>query len=1280
MFHCELCTKAYKSSRALTKHSTNKHSKKTKKFICNICSKIFDKKDSLKKHKLSHKFSCKKCLKIYKTKFFLEKHEEQCQYYGEEESDSLHITCQLCDEVLIRKNYTSHLRSNQHITKSMVKIDSNCFVYKTALKNKLVIYRIIGNDEHEDENISVKHFLHSLLPCIEKVIANEILAKYIIKFRFNVSGIFTRPTEEHEILEESLKFFQSEFYQHDGGSKFSIIFNKMVEEVGANVDDFQEMMSGFTIVKWSHVDLELCQISLLSSGSYIPLPDSIQNKKACINIQNHHDNKCFLYSILCSFFYKIINKDNLNDVFSYKPYMNFFNLDGISFPITLKEINRFERNNEDKQISVNIYILEGTKVNGPIYITKNEKTNHANLLLIEKFDRSHFVWIKSLSRLVRPQLLSSHKELYFCNTCLSVYKTGSELEFHYEVGCEHVKVELPLKKPYLEFSNYKSRQIHPFVMYGDIECILQKYNTVEPDPRKSYTLKTQLHTPSAYGYVIQTTVNDKFLHGIRLKSGENCMSDFVQKLVSDVKYIYEKYLKVVKPMSPLTADEVSHLNSVSDCHICKDEFKPSDVVVLDHCHILGNFLGKAHQRCNIMKQTPRFIPFIVHGGSSYDYHVLIMELAKHKLGTLSVLPKTKENYISFNLRMKVEYNANVDIRFLDSYRFLSSSLAKLTESMSSCPRFEKYNRKLFPDMDFYNCPEKQYLPYEYYDSWEKLDETELPPIESFYSSLKNENIAPQDYVHACNVFNNLPVKTLRSYLEYYLKNDILILADVFEEFRKTVYDNFHLDCVFYYTLPAISFDSCLLKTRKKIGLMTDGTMYNLINSNIRGGISTAMIHYIESNNKYMRGGYDSAKGPPVYNTYLDVNALYAYTMTQYKLPDSEYQFIEHGTPEFEKICNTFMKIPIDGDYGYVVVCDVDYPSELHDYHNCLPFLTEKMQVGKVKKLIPNLFNKRNYVCHLAILQQAICHGLQLVKIHRILKFHQSFWVREYIEDCTRLRSRPTNSDFQRDLWKCAANVIFGKLLQNTSRYKTVNLVTKWDNRGTIRDASKLLRNPKFKSFSIFSEDLVAIESQKSVVKYDRPILSGFSILELSKHHFYHLIYDVIKRNLNVKLAYLDTDSCFLSSNHDIYQFMREFSCFFDTSDFGENNKFSITPQNRKVPGLLKDEGKGLLIKRFVALKSKAYSIEFETPEGVRVINKLKSVSKSTSKTFTFDHYYNIWKTREVLYSKMVRILSKDHVLNTVSQNKKSLSSDDDKRYQLPDNIFTLALGHVDIME
>ena len=328
---------------------------------------------------------------------------------------------------------------------------------------------------------------------------------------------------------------------------------------------------------------------------------------------------------------------------------------------------------------------------------------------------------------------------------------------------------------------------------------------------------------------------------------------------------------------------------------------------------------------------------------------------------------------------------------------------------------------------------KGVYPYEYMDNWERFNETSLPSKESFYSNLNMENIDDIDYRHGNNVFNIFKLNNLGDYHDLYVRSDTLLLADVFENFRDMCLKEYELDPAHFLSLPVLAWQACLKKTNAELELLTDYDMLLMIEEGITGGIYRSIHRYAKANNKYMKNYNNNEESS--YIQHLDASNFYGWAMSK-KLPVNGFKWIDNN-----EINEDFIKhYDENNDKGYIFEVDVKYPKRLHDLHSDLPFLSERIEVNKCKKLVCSLFNKKKYVAHKNTLKQALNHGLKLKKIHRVIEFNQEAWLKPYIDMNTELRKLAKN-DFEKDLFKLMNNSVFGKTMENIKKHRGIKLVT-----------------------------------------------------------------------------------------------------------------------------------------------------------------------------------------------------------------------------------------------
>ena len=355
-------------------------------------------------------------------------------------------------------------------------------------------------------------------------------------------------------------------------------------------------------------------------------------------------------------------------------------------------------------------------------------------------------------------------------------------------------------------------------------------------------------------------------------------------------------------------------------------------------------------------------------------------------------------------------------------------------------------------------------------------------------------------------------------------------------------------------------------------------MHLFIEKGMRGCISYIAKRHSKANNKYMKD-YDNTKGN-TFIMYFDANNLYGWAITQY-LPYGNFKWMTRK--EIDKFDLGLIKE--NGLNAYILEVELEYPSELHDFHNDYPLAPEKLKinsdmlskysssiannygirVGEVNKLIPNLGIEKNYVIHYRNLQLHISLGMKVTKVHKILKFKQTDWLKKFVDFNTEKRKNPINN-FEKNFLKLLINSVFCNTMENLRRRINVRLIN------NAKDYVKCLSKPTFVSQKIFSKNLVAIHKIKSVLVLNKPIYVEFSIPELSKLLMYDFHYGYFKNKYDARLLFTDTDSLAyeIGDKNDIYEKIYSDRDLFGFSDYLKNSKFyDVT--NKKVIGKMKDE-------------------------------------------------------------------------------------------------------------
>ena len=394
-------------------------------------------------------------------------------------------------------------------------------------------------------------------------------------------------------------------------------------------------------------------------------------------------------------------------------------------------------------------------------MAKKDPEETIDLFYYEKEGKYHYSLIKNFSRLFRSQITKRTNEpIHICKRCFTHFTKNGLLSKHIKYCSynETVAVKMPPRQTFLKFENYSKQFSIPFVIYADFECFTKPMSNCSPNPEDSYSYNYQKHESSGFCFYIKGINPDiKFKPIIYTKKNpdDDIPLIFVNKLEKVANKIYEDYYMRSKSIK-ITQKQYKEYNKSVVCHIFKKELRPEDKVC-DHCHFTGEYRGPAHRNCNLQCRKPMIIPVIFHNLQGYDAHLFIKQLSKIK-GDFTCIPSTEEKYISFSKKVKVdEYqnkdgktiSLNFELRFIDSFKFLQTSLANLVKNLQ--PDDFVNTREIFKDkIDL--LTRKGVNPYDYVSCISKFDETQLPSQKEFYSKLNDEDITDDEYQHALNVW------------------------------------------------------------------------------------------------------------------------------------------------------------------------------------------------------------------------------------------------------------------------------------------------------------------------------------------------------------------------------------------------------------------------------------------------------------------------------------------------------------------------------------------------
>ena len=453
------------------------------------------------------------------------------------------------------------------------------------------------------EGIDVRPFLQGVRGNITSILGNNRRTK--------VKLILICNMERPSILGETIirpSNFSSNIEVNLNGTNEDELYITMTERIIENMANLLQVEgSGWRFHSIIRLELHVVSYNPLRGETWITLPKELANKNVITNPKNE-DNKCFLWCVLRALNPKKDHPERIDKKLKEKE--NTLNMEGIEYPVSLKDIDKFESQNPS--ISITVLGYEGKWVY-PLRNSNNTNREHnVILILIEEEGVNHYCLVKNVSRLLSSQV-SNHKEKHhFCLRCLNSFWTHKSLNKHLEYCGNHeaVKINMPEKGTMLKFKNYHRGEKAPFVIYADFESCIKSIHTCDLNPKNSYTKQYQKHEPISFYYYIKCFDSKVYLPiKERSYTGKNAERVFLKYLEEDIKMI----ANIPKKKIIFGEKEKERYNEETRCWICKGEFDDKDKnkeKVKDHCHYTGRYRGAAHNKCNLNYRNPNFTPVV----------------------------------------------------------------------------------------------------------------------------------------------------------------------------------------------------------------------------------------------------------------------------------------------------------------------------------------------------------------------------------------------------------------------------------------------------------------------------------------------------------------------------------------------------------------------------------------------------------------------------------------------------------------------------------------------
>jgi hypothetical protein len=692
-----------------------------------------------------NKFSCPayNCKASFTREFNLNRHYERFHM-----NNDIAEKCLLCGEVYINCNEL------QKHYKLVHKPSQTFMLVESAFKKSVVIYRYT----FKKNSFDLTQAQRSVLQEITTLVQSEAAKKTLIKVGLIVICQMSMMDHVGGKMTTTMIPFRSTSFLVNGfnttGLQRNILRSFSMQE--RDMEEFCDCDSNWVFEKAIAFDVEIAPMKPILVGqdtddsttaSEILTEDedddknvrsefydtrdakkfnmrNVKNNKFLFNPANY-DDKCFLYCVFKHL--KLTHPQKKYRGWSFKKFEKTLNTNGILFPISIPQIEKFCKLNPHLKLKINIILMNTKHHVFPLeYGLGRKKTkNIMNLLLIQRRSdandiANHFLLITNIHKFLRKTYHDgSYQRSFTCLNCLNGFSSQKILEKHEETCSLHKpRLEIVSNDEVMTFKNYQNQHPLEYIAFLDFECVLPKTVTKCPECThlrckcdRSFTESVADQHPITYSLVILDQ-NNEIIHK-KTHSAENAADHLIDHLLEEentwIKNLFDGFVEMA-----LNKKDWNTFHQTTSCYLCNTEFTENVVKCRDHCHFTGKFLGAACQPCNLRRRKPRKLNIFLHNGSKYDFHFIVKALNnKPGVKNINILPYNGENFrtISFN-----------SFLFVDSMSFLQNSLAKLSDDLSNTDNNYSILRQTdlvktagkFDPIKYKMVLGKSFFPYEYW--------------------------------------------------------------------------------------------------------------------------------------------------------------------------------------------------------------------------------------------------------------------------------------------------------------------------------------------------------------------------------------------------------------------------------------------------------------------------------------------------------------------------------------------------------------------------------------